>query len=298
MGLTPAIAEKRSVSSDSIDVPADHPCSERRPEISWMGCYFNRLCRGANRHKFTVHIQAVDQCRHGLAAGSGRNNRSCSAHFLQLFRHILRRGIDVSVCPKLRGKVSRASSASNGYCAIAELICKLHREMAESADRLNRDQVSGRRAGMTQSIEGSDTSAQERGSIFSSKPVGNRGQRLRRGDHVLRVTAVEREARDRTDAAQHEISATAGRAHPAVAAIPAHSDTLTLFPCRDRRTHFIDYTCDFMTWHAWVLQPWPIPFFHHLVTVAHAAGFDLHSHPVRLGLWNFPLDELQVAASF
>ena len=74
-----------------------------------------------------------------------------------------------------------------------------------------------------------------------------------------------------------------------MSAVPTYADPLAFFPVRDIGAWFVYDAGNFVTWDSRVLQPRPISFFHHLIAVADAAGFDLDSHPVRLRFWNFSI---------
>src|SRR5260370_30825031 len=102
--------------------------------------------------------------------------------------------------------------------------------MAQSADGLNGDQISGLRAAIPQRVEGGDSSAHEWRGLLRCQAVRHQGHRLGGHHHVLRITAVMREARDAAILAVNEIPSPALRTHTVMTAIPAHAHPLALLP--------------------------------------------------------------------
>src|SRR5438876_193237 len=119
-------------------------------------------------------------------------------------------------------------------------------------------------------------------------------ERLSRRGHVFRVTAiVGNPSREQSYLAGEEITAPAVVAIAAMSAVPADADSLSSFPPRDGGTDRIDNSDDFVSRYPRILNPRPYPLFDQRIAVTNATRLDLDSHPSRLRLRNFPLDQFQ-----
>jgi hypothetical protein len=95
--------------------------------------------------------------------------------------------------------------------------------------------------------------------------------------------------------AVEEVSAAAGLALEAVAAMPSHADSLAGLPLRDFGADRVNASGDLMAWHSRILKPWPEPFFHERVAVANAAGFDLDAYLTAIRLGRGALDQIEIS---
>src|SRR6266568_2971761 len=109
----------------------------------------------------------------------------------------------------------------------------LDTEMSESADSLDRNNVTGPRARIAQRVEHRHPCAHERSRFFRWQFVGNYGQCFRPCDHVLGISAVGIDAGDFAINAHSKIAALALCADEAMPPMPADTDALPLFPIRD-----------------------------------------------------------------
>jgi hypothetical protein len=110
------------------------------------------------------------------------------------------------------------------------------------------------------------------------------------------VAAVASEAGNlATLAAGHEVSAAAGNAITAVAAVPADADALPHLPAFYTRAGRIDHAGDFVSGNARVGDARPRAFLGVNVAVTDAAGLHLDAYVARTRLWHFAFDELKFA---
>src|SRR4030095_10788211 len=134
-----------------------------------------------------------------------------------------------------------------------------------------RHHVAAARTRIAERVVDSDARAHQRACFLRRQFIGNRGQRWRRCDHVLGISAVEIDGGDFAIDAHCEIAAQALFAHETISAMPAYADALTLFPFRDVAAHRIDASRDFMTRHTGILKPAPETLFDDHIAAANAA---------------------------
>src|SRR5689334_18905914 len=150
--------------------------------------------------------------------------------------------------------------------------------MSESADPLDRDDVTGTRTGIAQRVVNRHARAHERPRFFRWQFVGNRSQRGRWCDDILSIAAIEIDAGDFAIAAHRKIAAAALLTDKIMPAVPTDANALPFFPTCDAAANCIDMSCDFVAWHARILQAGPQTLLDQRVTVANAARFDFHAH--------------------
>ena len=88
----------------------------------------------ANEDEFAGGGEAVDDPFEGLGAGDGGEDDVGATDFLELFRRVLRGGVDVNVRAELLGERSLVLAAGDGDGAIAGLGGVLDGEVAEPAE--------------------------------------------------------------------------------------------------------------------------------------------------------------------
>jgi hypothetical protein len=98
--------------------------------------------------------------------------------------------------------------------------------VAEPADSLNGDEITGLRAAVAKRIEGGDAGAEKRGGFGGVEPIGHLGDGFRGREHVFGVAAVVRDAADSFVDAVDEIAASALQAGAIVsrASLRRHAD--------------------------------------------------------------------------
>jgi hypothetical protein len=81
-----------------------------------------------------------------------------------------------------------------------------------------------------------------------------------------------------------------------VAAVPADTDALALFPVGNPGTEFIDDARDFVAWNTGIFNAWPRAVFRERVAVADATGLHFDEHVSWTRLRNLALDDLKISA--
>src|SRR5882724_1997993 len=134
--------------------------------------------------------------------------------------------------------------------------------MAQPADAVHCDDLSGARTGIAQRVVDRNARTHEGSRFLRRQFIWNSGQSCHRCDHVLGIPTVEIDAGHFSIDAHCEVTTAALFAHETMSAMPADTDALTCDPCCDVATDCIDVSSYFMTWHAWILKPGPETFFH------------------------------------
>src|SRR5215470_15398486 len=117
-----------------------------------------------------------------------------------------------------------ATSQRNGF--EAHLASVLHTEMAEAADALHRDDVTGARAAVAQRIEDRHARAHEWSGFLRRNLAGNHCQRFRRCDHVFGIATIEVDTGHLAIDAHGKIAAATFIAGEIVATVPADPDAI------------------------------------------------------------------------
>src|SRR5262249_16726128 len=128
-------------------------------------------------------------------------------------------------------------------------------EMPESADAVHGNDLSGACTRMAQRVVDRDARTHKGTRFRGRQCLGNRREGFRPCNHVFGVSAVEVEARDLALHAHGEVPAPALVADETMSPMPADAHTLPWPPRSNVVAHRIDVSCDFMTWHTWILQP-------------------------------------------
>src|SRR2546425_3715400 len=176
----------------------------------------------------------------------------------------------------------------------AHLSRVLHSEMAQPADAMHCNEISGARTGISQSVEDRDARAHEWSCFFGWQFIRNCSQRRRRCDHVLGIPAIKVDARDLSIDTHRKVSTPALFAHKTMAAMPADPNALTSGPRSDVLAHCIDATRDFMTRDARILKPRPETFFDQRIAVANTACLNLHTYFAGTRLRDIALYQLPI----
>src|SRR5947207_1312616 len=111
---------------------------------------------------------------------------------------------------------------------------KLNTEMTKSADPEHSNKITTARAAVAQRIKRRDTGAHEWRAFDRRQIFRHQRQRRRGSEHILGVTAVERNpGSEQSHLAGKEIAPPARIAVSAMSSVPAHANSLTRFPSRD-----------------------------------------------------------------
>src|SRR5258708_1379005 len=170
--------------------------------------------------------------------------------------------------------------------------------MAQPADAVHCDDLSGARTGIAQRVVNRNARTHERSRVLRRQFIGNRGQSRHRCNHVLGIPTIEVEAGDLSIDAHREVPASALFAHETMSSVPADTDALICGPCCHIVADCIDASGDFMTWHTGILKPGPQTFFNQSIAVANAARLNSHSHLPSVRLSDLALYQFPVATWF
>src|SRR5215203_1190144 len=110
------------------------------------------------------------------------------------------------------------------------------------------------RRGVTQRIVNRDAGTHEWTNLLRRQFIRHSRNCFRAHDHVLRVTAIEIDPGDLPIHAHSEIAAPALIADEIMAAMPAHTDSLTFLPLGDAAANRVNAPADLMTRHARILH--------------------------------------------
>jgi hypothetical protein len=170
--------------------------------------------------------------------------------------------------------------------------------VTQSTDALDGDQITGAGVGVAQGIEDGDAGAQKRGGLGGVESVGDVGDRFRRRDGVLGVSAVEGDARDLGVFTGDEVPFAARLAIETMATVPADADALALSPGGHTFADRVDTPDDFVAWNPRILDPGVGPLFDERVRVADATGFDGNADFIGPGLRDIDVYEFKISAWF
>src|SRR6266851_7064190 len=110
-------------------------------------------------------------------------------------------------------------AAIDGDCFKAHLSRVLHSEMAQPADAMHCDNLSGTRTGIAQCVVDRNARTHEWSCFFGRQFIRNCSQRRRRCDHVLGIPAIKVDARDLSIDAHGKVTTSALLADEAMAAM-------------------------------------------------------------------------------
>jgi hypothetical protein len=172
----------------------------------------------------------------------------------------------------------------------------LNAEVAEAADALHGDQITGAGSGIAQSVENRDAGAEQRRSVGRWKIVRDSGYRFGRRDHVFLIPAVVTDAGNFLVLAIDKIAAAAGLAGEIVAAVPSDAYALAGLPVGNVGADGIDVAGDFVSGDSGILDAGPKAFFYEGIAMADAASFNFNSYLVASGIWNVSFDHFEIGA--
>jgi hypothetical protein len=159
---------------------------------------------------------------------------------VELRSDILGLAIDILMSAEFPGECFFVAAACNGNRSEAHLRGKLHAQVAQPADAENRDRLTRPSAAVAQGIECRHAGTDQRARLYGGKPFGQKRKRTGVRNHVVRVTAVVRQAGDATGLTRKKISVPACIAVAAIAAMPTDADPLTLRHADDAGTQRLD----------------------------------------------------------
>src|SRR4051794_36882311 len=167
--------------------------------------------------------------------------------------------------------------------------------MAEPAEAEDRDEVARPGTAVAQRVEGRHAGAHQRRGVWGGQPLGHHRECRHRGDHVVGVAAVERDAGHLHAGLAGEVVAPAAVvAGEAVPGVPTDADALAgLPPPRDVLAHGVDHTDHLVPRDAREGNAGPLALLGKDVAVADAAGLDLDPHGPWSRVGDRALDEFE-----
>src|SRR5215831_14696866 len=156
----------------------------------------------------------------------------------------------------------------------------LDAQVAEPAEAEDRDEVARPGTAVAQRVERCHAGAHQRRGVWRGQLRGHPCEGRRRGDQVVGVAAVERDASHlRAGLAGEKVAATAVVAGEAVPGVPTDADALAgLPPLRDVLAHGVDHTDHLVPRDARKGDAGPLALLGKDIAVADAAGLDLDPH--------------------
>jgi hypothetical protein len=159
--------------------------------------------------------------------------------------------------------------------------------MAEAADALYCDKITGAQAGISKRVVGRNASAQERSCFRGCKFIGNRGESAGLGNHHFCVPAIGRDTGNDWVQAVHKIAALARFTFTVLAAEEPDSDALPNFPIGNAWANHFDAAYDFMSRHSRQSQARKLSFDCCCVGMTYSACLDAQPHLSRPWLRNW-----------
>jgi len=165
--------------------------------------------------------------------------------------------------------------------------------MAEPAQAEYGHEIAGPGAAVSQRVECGDAGTHQRGRLDGRQLRRQQRERAGGSDHVVPVSAVERQAGDLAGLACEEIPPTAGVAMPAMSAVPPDPYSLAWRPSGDAGANRIDHPCHLMTRNSRVLNSRKSSLFDQRIAVADAACLHLDSDRSRTRFRYRPFNEFK-----
>jgi hypothetical protein len=265
-------------------------------EEKFCGLHFQRIRAGADDDHGAVGAEAVDQGGHGFATWCGCQDDLSAAKFLKFAGGVGGGAVNVDVRAEFFGECFAVFATADGDDAVAKFAGKLHAEVAEAADALNGDQISGHSTAVAQRVEGGDAGAEKRGGFDGIKRIWHLGHGFRGGEHVLGVAAIVADAGNFLVSTMDEIAAAALEAGSVVPAVPPDTDALTLFPHRDAGADFVDDASDFVAGRTRIGDTREEAVFHKVFAEADTAGLNTDADLSCRRLGNFAFLQFEIGA--
>src|SRR6185503_15390587 len=177
-----------------------------------------------------------------------------SAHFLYLLCGVRRLAVNVGVCSQFFGEHCVFRTSPDGRHVITKFVGELDAQVTQAADALHGNKVAGHRTAVAKSVVGGNSGVEQGRGVNVSKAIRNRHQCFHGSHHVLLISAVVADAADLNVATITKIAAAAFSTRIVVATMPADAHTLTFLPRSHAPANFINYTRDFVSRNAWILN--------------------------------------------
>lgn len=144
---------------------------------------------------------------------------------------------------------------------------------------------------MAERVEGGDAGAEKGCRLDVAQRVGNTRECFGRGEKMIGVAPVVRDAAHATFAADDEVAAAAGVADETMATVPPHADAVAFMPAPHTGAERGDDACDLVAGHARELESRIAAGLHEQVAVANAARPNSNQDLTGAGRGNRPRAE-------
>src|SRR5215469_13049779 len=207
-------------------------------------------------------------------------------------------GVDVDAGSEFLCERGIFRSTPDRSYLVAKLVPKLDSEVSEAADTLHCNQTVWRRAAVSQRIESSDSSTQQRSRFGIAECIWYRRQCFDRSDHVLLISSVVANACHFGVLAIKEASTPAFDTGVVLPAMPSHADALPFLPSGNFAAQCIDDARNSVPRNPRILNSRPEAFLHKHIAVADTTSLYLDQDLSRARLRNFPFDNLELPTRF
>ncbi len=199
--------------------------------------------------------EACQQRSLGFSAGRRRQNGIRAAQLAQFHPGIVGGAVDVFMRAKLAGEFFLLNPSGDGNRFEPHPSGELDREMSQTADALNGDQIAAAQPGVAKRVERGQPRTEQRGSVGRRNFIRDRGEGARFDNHDLGISAIGRHARNDQVLAVDEIASAAWLAVPTLSAKPSDTDALADLPGADFLAEGVDAAGNLVTGNSWVGDP-------------------------------------------
>jgi len=235
--------------------------------------------------------KTANERSHDLGVRSGDDNQGSAADLLEFLRDISLAGVDVVISAELVGEILLVVAGGQSDGPVAHLASILKSKVTETTETLDGDGVALDDVHLADTVEDSDTGAEQRRKFSGVDAVWDAHDGLGAQVRVLGVATVAIDSVDDLVVAHLEEAPVAGLAGAVVAAVPWTTDAVTNLPFLLAGPDGDDGADDFVTRHAREgAHGTEVALLQGRVAVADTAGGDL-DQDVAL-TWSFDWDVL------
>src|SRR5208282_4073850 len=171
---------------------------------------------------------------------------------------------------------------------------KLNSQMAEPANPLNGDQITGERAGVAESVEGGNSCAHQRRGFGGIERFRHVGESFDRRDHEFLIATVVADPVNYGARAIHEISPPARKTGPVLATMPADADPFAFLPVFYTGSDFINHASDLVSGNTRIRDARKQALFGDHIAVTDSTSLNANPHLPSAGFWDVTFHDLEV----